>query len=1218
MTGNCACATQDCGCCTGVEVAVPASEVNLPGLSALSYRVGAYATFYETMVARLTGFKLTIPDLSGGTQTLTPLAALTTRDPSDPTLALLDAWATVADVLTFYQERNANEGYLSTAIQLRSVIELARLIGYRTRPGVAASVKLAFTVASGFSGSIPAGTRAQSIPQAGQSPQFFETSTAFNARDSWNSFSPQLTRPQLITPADTDNQGNPLVTGADVIDTVYLDGVATNLTPGNALFFIFGPDTSTTPQQQHLRLVADVDPQAQAKRTEVTLALVVPSGRTPAIELTLYKIKAAYQFPGSDLATEVGQILKVVIHNIKAGADATTLPAAASRIALIRRIAVQRGFTRVAAWLANLLKVLQWASLGGGSTILNLARFVGALALRGGAFKALPAALPPAPLVNLDAAVNQLALPPSVQPANAKRLQRSVKTSFTPQSDLAPRLLAALHPAAAPSLYQAYAALATPTGSVEVYAARIKTGLFAASWTGEAAYGPEKDKRGFGTTYTEPDITSAWSNSFPNLGNDGAGISELPLDATYDQIKPGSWVAIDRPAITTNAKPPVTLADATTTFHVVVSPRTANIATGPGTAGAGTGTGFAAKVTLLTLEPFWLSDLASTAGAYDTAIVSPAVLRQTIVHAQAEPLTVTEEPLDTDIEGDTIDLNGVYDGLQAGRWVIVSGTRTDIPNVSGVTAAELAMIAGVAQGSQTPDCMAWPLSAPPLATYLYTTDANAFGDRLVVGISAFAGAPTGLKAPTVLNRQYCDQVELAPGVYANAYVPTADELAGKFPTFAGLLVDPNTNQPLPGGVIDPARTKLDGLFAWRISSAAVHTILTLVSPLAYEYDRSTITIYGNVVDATQGQSTGEVLGNGDATVAYPSFALSQSPLTYVSAATPSGVSSTLGIQINQLEWTERDDLAEAMSTDRVFITSQDDSGDTTVTFGNGVHGRRLPTGTANVKATYRFGMGSAGNVATGQISQLATQPLGAQGVINPLPATGGADADPIDQARANAPMAVMALDRLVSLQDYADFTRTYAGIGKAVSARLSDGRKQFVHVTIAGAEDIPIDTNSDLYANLLQSLRSYGDPYLPVEVDICRVRLIVMAATVGLQPDYVWDDVVPNVTAAIQALFGFDARALGQTAFLSEAVAAAQQVVGVAWINVTTFDGVPQSITAAQLAALAGTLNRRPYVRAELVRIDTTAAPGSANRILPAEFVFMTSDIPETLILSQG
>ena len=182
--------------------------------------------------------------------------------------------------------------------------------------------------------------------------------------------------------------------------------------------------------------------------------------------------------------------------------------------------------------------------------------------------------------------------------------------------------------------------------------------------------------------------------------------------------------------------------------------------------------------------------------------------------------------------------------------------------------------------------------------------------------------------------------------------------------------------------------------------------------------------------------------------------------------------------------------------------------------------------------------------------------------------------------------------------------------------RLSDGRRQLVHVTIAGADDIPIDTGSDLFNNLVQSLQQYGDPYQPIVVAIRRVRLIVLAASVGLLPDYLWEDVAPNLRAAILALFGFDARALGQAAFLSEAIAAAQQVEGVAWLNVTTFYGVPESITAAQLAALGSTLGLNPYIEAQLAQVDSHAPPGSPGRIVPAELVFMTPDIPDTLILS--
>ena len=72
--------------------------------------------------------------------------ALKTRDDDDFTIALLDATAVVLDILTFYQERLANESYLRTAHQLRSLTELSRLIGYQPSPGVSASVYLAFTL----------------------------------------------------------------------------------------------------------------------------------------------------------------------------------------------------------------------------------------------------------------------------------------------------------------------------------------------------------------------------------------------------------------------------------------------------------------------------------------------------------------------------------------------------------------------------------------------------------------------------------------------------------------------------------------------------------------------------------------------------------------------------------------------------------------------------------------------------------------------------------------------------------------------------------------------------------------------------------------------------------------------------------------------------------------------------------------------------------------
>ena len=164
---------QPCGCCAGTEIVTPELEANRPGLSAIAYRAGTYATFFETMLARISNLYLDVPagDNSGNMQRIYPLSGLTTRALTDPSIALLDSWATVADVLTFYQMRIANEGFLRTATERRSVLELARLVGYRLRPGISSSVYLAFTVAAAFDGIIPLGTRAQSIPGAGEKPQ---------------------------------------------------------------------------------------------------------------------------------------------------------------------------------------------------------------------------------------------------------------------------------------------------------------------------------------------------------------------------------------------------------------------------------------------------------------------------------------------------------------------------------------------------------------------------------------------------------------------------------------------------------------------------------------------------------------------------------------------------------------------------------------------------------------------------------------------------------------------------------------------------------------------------------------------------------------------------------------------------------------------------------------------------------------------------------------
>ena len=150
-----------CDCCTPSAPLTPVDETNRAGLSAIAYRVGTYASFRESMIEQIVR---------------TPgLADLRSRRDDDYAVTVIDLWAAVADVLSFYQERYANEAYLRSAKQRESIGRLARLIDYSLRPGVAALAWLAFTVDDGKMLHVAKRLRVQSVPGQDEQPQVFET-----------------------------------------------------------------------------------------------------------------------------------------------------------------------------------------------------------------------------------------------------------------------------------------------------------------------------------------------------------------------------------------------------------------------------------------------------------------------------------------------------------------------------------------------------------------------------------------------------------------------------------------------------------------------------------------------------------------------------------------------------------------------------------------------------------------------------------------------------------------------------------------------------------------------------------------------------------------------------------------------------------------------------------------------------------------------------------
>lgn len=278
----------DCGCCDGVGIEAPDPRDNPPGLTALSYRVGTHRSFLRTMMARLSS------TLAGeGATDDDELAHRVTScheerhrsfllgGEPDAGTALLDGWACIADVLTFYQERIANEGYLRTATEQRSVIELGRLTGYEPRPGVAASVHLAFAVQDGFDGAIPARTRTQSLPRPEQKAQTFETSEITSARAEWNAMraagraTGRYIRREYVAiqPEVTYNgleQGKLLLQAVPTNRIeIFLDGVGQNVQVGDVL--VVAPRDAGKLEASNVYRATAVTPDAGRGHTTVRL-----------------------------------------------------------------------------------------------------------------------------------------------------------------------------------------------------------------------------------------------------------------------------------------------------------------------------------------------------------------------------------------------------------------------------------------------------------------------------------------------------------------------------------------------------------------------------------------------------------------------------------------------------------------------------------------------------------------------------------------------------------------------------------------------------------------------------------------------------------------------------------------------------------------------------------------------------------------------------------
>jgi hypothetical protein len=344
-----------------------------------------------------------------------------------------------------------------------------------------------------------------------------------------------------------------------------------------------------------------------------------------------------------------------------------------------------------------------------------------------------------------------------------------------------------------------------------------------------------------------------------------------------------------------------------------------------------------------------------------------------------------------------------------------------------------------------------------------------------------------------------------------------------------------------------------------------------------------VTVFGNLAEATQGKAEREaVLGNGDSRQLFQTFKIPKAPLTWLPDRRESPpVAPELEVWVSDRLWRRVDSLFGSGPTDEVYVVRRDADENSYVQFGDGKTGSRPPSGLHNVVAVYRSGTGAFGALKPGKTVQ-AGRLEGLARVQLPGAASGGAEPETGEVARAAAPGRIQSLDRLVSLADVEAETLAIPGVTKARAAwELVAGVPSVVlAVLMAGGREAE-------FAAAEQTLREYdrcrGPRRHPLRVFEGAFTYVVVAASVAFDPTYRQGDVEAAIRAALgvaegpeeearDGLFSTARRAFAEGEWATRVTAYLRNAPGVLWVQLTALDSLGESDEPPELDASAATL----------------------------------------------
>jgi len=266
------------------------------------------------------------------------------------------------------------------------------------------------------------------------------------------------------------------------------------------------------------------------------------------------------------------------------------------------------------------------------------------------------------------------------------------------------------------------------------------------------------------------------------------------------------------------------------------------------------------------------------------------------------------------------------------------------------------------------------------------------------------------------------------------------------------------------------------------------------------------------------------------------------------------------VYVDGVAWGIVDHFADSGPMDKHIRLDRDGIDRTTLRFGDGKAGAIPGTG-QTIAVGYLVTNGPTGNLAPDRITELPN-PIMVNGqpvtvaVTNPIPATGGADAETMEHARLVAPATVRSTWKAVTKADYLALCEAFPGVAKAQILDLNDDPTLRVYtVRIIIAPEGGGLASPTLKTALLAFLEDRRLVTVEVTLDDPIYRAIPIQADLYTYPGEHAEEVRQRAEQALTEYFTFETQAFGQAIYHSDLIALLDGVLGVSHVTLRQPEG---------------------------------------------------------------